>query len=274
MIGRSDIRCRFVPPSLFFAAALVFFFCVSAFPAAGSPAPPPDTADPAAILSPLLGVPYRNDGVRDAAGRYTLFAEPEKTFVSPGLNCSGLVVQGARLLLRRNISPAAAARDRLGDSGVNAALGRDWDFGWDLVMNITDGLPRRLPLPGGGEGDIAAASGRGPRGYDIHAPSFWPELLERIRPGFLYLAAFSREGGPKPYVLRYYHVGLFIRAADGGVWFYHATPEAGKSSRMACGTEEGRARFLRSFRNTGAVRKMLLLLETPLAMQPVPAGVP
>ncbi len=228
-------------------------------------------ADPAAALAPLLGVPYREDGALDTAGRYTLFAAPERFFTTPGLNCSGLTLQGARLLLRRELPLAAVARDRLGDSGEGAALGRDWDFGWDLIMNISEGLPRRMLLPGGAqdgaEGDIARADGRFPRGFDIHAPNFWPDLLPRIKAGHLYLADFSKEAGragPKPYVLLHYHVGLLVRAADGGIWFYHTTHASRKSFRMNLATDEGKAQFLRSFSNTGAIRKMLLLIEVPI----------
>lgn len=221
-------------------------------------------SDAAGVLQPLLGIPYRDDGTIDDAGRYTLFADRTRLFPSPGLNCSGFVLQGARLLLGRPLTLDAVTRDRLGDSGPGAALGQDWDFGWDLIMNIAEGLPCSMLLPDGQTGDLRTATGKGPRGYDIHAAAFWAELPGRIRPGYLYLASFSKDSGRRPYALLHYHVGLFIRAADGTLWYYHTTHGSGKSFRMNLSTDEGRNRFLRSFSNTGKVRKMLLLLELPL----------
>ncbi len=257
-----DLKKRFVVFRLVFVLPW-FFFCLFAFSAASAGA----ASDPAAVLAPLLGVPYRVDGAVNEKGSYTLFADPQKIFTSPGLNCSGFTLQASRLLLRRDISLAWAAHDRLADSGEGAARGLDWDFGWDLVMNISEGLPRRMLLPGGAEGDIGRVDGRFPRGFDINAPGFWPELAQRLKSGYLYLGAFSKEAGPgdpKPYALLHYHVGIFVRAADGDLWFYHTTHMSKKAFRMNLSTADGRACFLRSFSNTGAIRKMVLLIEVPL----------
>ena len=210
-----------------------------------------------------MGLPYRDDGTVDENGRYSLFATPEKTFPSPGLNCSGFVVSASRFMLRRNITTAQAVRDRLGDSGPDSPKGQDWDFGWDLILNASEGSTRTLLLPGGATADPASRSGTF-RGYDLHDPATWKELRARMKPGKLYLVSFSKETTRKGYTLMHYHVGFILPTERGELWLYQTTPEFGKVNRRDLGTQEGLASFLRSFANTGKVRKMIAVLEVAL----------
>lgn len=221
---------------------------------------------PEALLQSFLGIPYRDDGAVGDDGLYTLFANPKARFNTPGLNCSGFVLEASRLLLRENISVAKATRDRLNDSGPQSPLGQDWDFGWDLIMNIAEGRSPRMLLPGGKSMDPAkdAISGKTPRGFDLHAPETWQELPGRIRPGYMYLVSFSKDSSRKPYTLLHYHVGVLFRAPSGTLWLYHATGQKGSVNRRDIGSAEGRAAFLKSYANSGKAQKMIVVLEVPL----------
>ena len=117
-------------------------------------------------LAPLLGQPFRVDGAQDEEGRWVTFNRPDKISSAPGFNCSGFTVAAARLLLARPFSLAEATRDRRGDSGPGSPLGPDWDFGLDLIFNLSEGravrtLPEFLdspavepPGPGVGEAEF------------------------------------------------------------------------------------------------------------------------
>lgn len=221
-------------------------------------------AETDALMQAFLGLPYRADGAIDASGAYTLFADPAQRFSTPGLNCSGLVLETARFLLGRNITLAEATRDRLGDSGPGAPMGEDWDFGWDLILNVSEGFPRRFLLPGNKTADPDSASGTTFRGYDIQSGSTWRELPGRLRPGHFYLVSLSAEGRRKGYGLQHYHVGCIYVGASGEAWFYQTTGKGGGVNRRDLKSPAGQASFKRAFANTGNNRKMLLVLETDL----------
>ncbi len=226
-----------------------------------------DVLTPEARLAPLLGIPYRQDGALDEHGVYTLFARPEKRFTSPGLNCSGFVLAAARRLLGKPYPLAEAGRDRLGDSGEQAPLGRDWDFGWDLIMNLSEGFERRLLLPasGGRESlDPALASGNGPRGFPLTAAATWTELERRVRPGFVYLLSFNKTTGKKAAPLLHYHVGLLLRSATGELLLFQTTSQSGKSSCRNLSDPAERQRFRKAFADRGGREKKLLVLEVRL----------
>jgi hypothetical protein len=257
-------------PALFLLWALFAsdFRPVPAFAADDVPVPPglpTDTAaDTDAAAAAFVGVPFRQDGAIDENGRFTLFSRPELRFAGPGLNCSGLVLGISRFLLDRNISLKDAARDRLGDSGPNAPDGRDWDFGWDLILNISQGTPRTLLLPGFRIADPEAGSGRTPRGFAVNEESSLPELCGRMRRGFFYLVSFSVEGHRRGYGLQHYHVGLILPSAKGEAWFYQTSGKRGRAARWNLNSEDGRAAFRRAFADTGGRRKMMFVLEVDL----------
>ena len=150
---------------------------------------------PKDVMDQFLVIQYRQDGMVDDAGHWSQFAMPEKTFATPGLNCSGLLLEGARLLLERNISFKEAIKDRLGDSGKSAPLGEDWDFGWDLVMNISEEYKRTLILPNGDETNFGTLSGMDRLGWRTAGAALddlWRVFQQRTTPEKLYLLTFSR----------------------------------------------------------------------------------
>ena len=248
-------------PSLLFAAPLR---------AAGAGyLPPPSRAAlgekalPEAVARAFLGLPYRKDGALNEKGEYTLFADQKRRFSTAGLNCSGLVLELSRFFLGRNISLEEALRDRLGDSGPGAAQGEDWDFGWDLIMNISEGFARRVLLPGGTASPVGA-SAFSPRGYDIHAASTRRELPFRFKQGKLYLISLNVEGRRKGYGLQHYHVGLVHVDSGGQAWLYQTTGKGGGVNRRDLRSAAGWESFTRAFANTGRARKMMLVLEVDL----------
>ena len=216
--------------------------------------------DPTAVLSPFLGVTYRDDGVTDPAGRFTLFADPGATFATPGFNCSGFVVTASRALLARPLPLDAVKRDRKGDSGPGSPRGQDWDFGYDLIGNITDGLPRRVLLPNGAAPDLDAADPATLRGFPLHDAAAWAAVLPRIRPGQLVLATLSKDVAGR---LLFYHVGLLVADTAGHIWFYHATPGHGVH-RLDLAAPAGMAALRAEFSEKRFGDKWILLLAVPL----------
>jgi hypothetical protein len=104
---------------------------------------------PKDIADTHLGIPYRDDGVLNNEGQFTTFNRPDRIYPSPGMNCSGLVLSVSRFLLNKNFSLTAVTRDRQNNSGPGSPLGKDWDFGLDLILNLTEGIPRRVVMPDG-----------------------------------------------------------------------------------------------------------------------------
>ncbi len=221
---------------------------------AQSPAP--------AFLEPdaLLGLPYRNDGAIDENGRNTLFANPQATFVAPGLNCSGFVLAAARAVFNANLTLEQAKIDRLNDSGPESPLGQDWDFGLDLILNISEGRPRRVLMPDGPLPLPADADGQTLRGFALDDPNAWKRILPQMRPGHVYLASISKPAARKGYVLLHYHVGLAIPDRQGHVWWYHSTPGSGVH-RLDLNSPQGMAVFNKEFTGPKASKKRILLLE-------------
>ena len=150
-------------------------------------------------------------------------------------------------------------RDRKGDSGPGSPRGQDWDFGYDLILNITDGLPRRVLLPDGTTPDPDVADPAQLRGFPLHDDAAWNAVLPRIRPGQLVLAAFSK---PKAGQLLFYHVGLLVNDGAGHIWLYHATPGHGVH-RLDLAASSGRSTFFRAFAEPRFGEKNILLLSVP-----------
>ena len=219
-------------------------------------------AGPSAAVAPLLGTPYRDDGVDDPAGRHTLFADQSRTFPDRGLNCSGFVVTASRGLLGRPLPLDAMRRDRKGDSGPDAAAGEDWDFGYDLILNVTDGLPRRLLLPPGPGKPPAPESLDAARfrGFPLHDTAAWAAVLPQLAPGEVAYAALSKEIKGRLY---YYHVGVLYRDAAGKVRFAHATPGRG-SHELILSEPAGMAAFRTAFAEKTFGEKWILLVAAPL----------
>ena len=264
--GFSFMRSKHVLYAVF--AAFLLAVPAPAASAGGIPVPFGVTigkkASPDAVGEAFLGLPYRVDGALNAAGEYTLFADQSKRFSTPGLNCSGLVLELSRLLLGRHVTLQEALRDRLGDSGPGAAHGEDWDFGWDLILNISEGFSRRFLLPGGGVENPEGTNGFSPRGYDIHADATKRELPFRFTRGHLYLISLNVEGRRKGYGLQHYHVGIVHVASGGQAWFYQTTGKGGGANRRDLKSAAGWKSFIQAFANNGKTRKMMLVLEVDL----------
>jgi hypothetical protein len=203
----------------------------------------------------LLGIPYRDDAGLDEHGRWATFSHPEAVSERPGLNCSGFLVAAARHLLGYHGSLAEAGRDRLGDSGPRAEAGLDWDFGWDLVLNLSDGHVRSWVLPAG---DHLAPGGTGHTlaGFKVWDSQAWARLATRWRPDRVYLATLQRGSGLH---LRHHHVALLLKEAAGGLWFYQTLPQ-GRVHRLALDTSEGMARLRTMF---GPGERILVLEVQP-----------
>ena len=219
-------------------------------------APPPSFTE---RVQDLLGIPYVADGVLDARGTWTTFAHPAQERPTPGLNCSGLTALLASRLLGFPLDPHAVARDRGGDSGPDAPAGQDWDFGLDLILNLSEGYPRRVLMPGVAfppQGDGAHL-----RGFSLDDATAWGAVLPLLRPDRLYLASLSRGGGSGR--LRHYHTAVLLRDARG-IWFYHTLP-GGRAHRLDLSRPEGRARLEKIF---GRGKRILLLEVTPPAEGP------
>jgi hypothetical protein len=218
---------------------------------------------PEKILASFLGIDFRVDGAIDEHGKYTLFSKPGTLLAEPGLNCSGFLLAASRLLLQKNITLAAAMRDRLGDSGAGAAKGQDWDFGWDLILNITEGHKRTLLLPGGATASPAAGTGMSPLGFKLHSPATWQELQGRIRPNHLYFVSFSRQTKQPGYSLLHYHVGAIVRTSEKDWHLYHSIKKSGVV-RENLGNEQNRAKFLATNADVGGTDKHMFIVEVPL----------
>ncbi|MDQ7833486.1 MAG: hypothetical protein RDU30_17285 [Desulfovibrionaceae bacterium] len=222
--------------------------------------------DAQAMADAFLNIPYVDDATLDEQGRFTLFEHPEAVLPSPGLNCSGFTLSVSRFLLQKNIALAAATTDIGSDSGPGSPSGHDWDFGFDLIRNITRDLPRRAILPGGETPDLDAATGHGLRGFPIADTAAWTRVMARLRPGHVYLASISKPVKTKGYTLLHYHVGLIVPGRDGGFFFYHATPKSG-SHRISLSAPGGVKQLQEQFRDKSPNEKRILLIETPLAVK-------
>ncbi len=202
-----------------------------------------------ADLRPLLGIPYVDDAVTDARGLTVTFRAPGSPLPRPGLNCSGFVVAAARRLWGYAGDPRDAARDRAGDSGPGAAAGEDWDFGYDLALNLTEGRPRRwLTLAGERP---AATPALELRGWPVRDREGWRRAFEGLGRDAAGVAVFLRVRAGRP---RFHHVGLLAQER-GRAWFYQTLPR-GRVHRLEPLTEGGRVRLASMF---GPGERMVVL---------------
>lgn len=219
--------------------------------------------DPVDIANTHLGIPYRDDGAIDDQGFFTTFADPTKFFETPGLNCSGLVLSVARFLFNKNWSLQEATRDRQGNSGSNSPSGKDWDFGWDLIFNITDVTSRRVLLPDDSPVNLDSTDGKSLRGFDLHDTAAWHTLIKRFSPGRVYLGSISRLAPEQNNRLLHYHVVIIIPDKSGAAYLYHATRRS-NVHRMNIATPQGLQRFLGQFRGNRHDTKKIVLVEAVL----------
>jgi hypothetical protein len=217
-------------------------------------------ASPEAILDAFLKVPYRVDGAISEDGEFTLWANPDKVFSSPGLNCSGFLVAAARFLKGVNFSLQNAKKDILKDSGPGAEYGEDWDFGLDVLINLAGVKARLLP------DSISEARSVDERGrilglgVDIQSPAL-EETIASLRPDKLYFFVISKPDRRFAGGLSYYHNGLIFRGAEKQLWLYQATHRAGVH-RIDLASDRGLARFRSYFPQVSRGERRILFVET------------
>ncbi|MDR1487791.1 MAG: hypothetical protein LBT62_07380 [Deltaproteobacteria bacterium] len=249
------------------AAAIVGVRPILAQPATPPPLPPtitlPSEEGVENILNVLLKIPYRADGVVSDDGRWTTWKQPQTTLESPGLNCSGFLLEAARLLLGRNITLQEASFDRDQDSGLDSPLGQDWDFGLDLLLNLAKVKQQELlPTPQEDKLDQSPSNRPMGLGIDINGDDFEPFLKQLPAPN-VYLLVISKPERRLKSGLAYYHVGLLHVDLQGAIWLYQATPKAG-AHRINIASKEGLSAIRRYFPPIkGTQRRMALArLET------------
>lgn len=222
-----------------------------------------EKTDPVDIANTHLGIPYRDDGAIDDRGFFTTFADPNKFFDTPGLNCSGLVLSVSRFLFNKNWTLQEATRDRQGNSGHNSPSGKDWDFGWDLILNITDVTTRRVMLPDDTQVNPDTMDGKSLRGFDLHDTAAWRRIINRFVPGRAYLGSISKIAPELNNKLLHYHVVIIIPDKSGAAYLYHATRRS-NVHRINIATQQGLQRFLGQFRGNRHDTKKILILEAVL----------
>lgn len=224
--------------------------------------------DPMKIADTYLGMPYRVLGAVDDQGRFVNFEHQEIVYDSPGVNCSGLVLSACRFLLRKNFTIDWAIRDRQGNSAPDSPLGKEWDYGWDLIFNLAEAYSPRLvlpePVPGAGNSTAvppANATAMDLRGFDLLDLDAWAKVLPQMSQGHVYLLSWSKATTKPGFKLLHYHVGFILVDKAGGAWLYHATRKTGVH-RMNLRSEKGMALFRREF--TSKSEKKLLIVEAAL----------
>lgn len=254
---------------------LVAVFCVFVLVLPGygdkipiPPALPPlselvSDSTPQHILRCFSGTAYRPDGAIDHLGNFTLFADPQARLTTPGLNCSGFVVASCRYLFKRNYHLDAVIHDRLADSAADAALGEDWDFGYDLILNLTEGLPRRVVLPYGQRADIATSNGADLRGFQLHDLRAWRDVMAQMTASHIYLFSMSKPLGTNNSHLVHDHVGLVIPDDHGHLWFAHATRMRGVTV-VDIATVAGLKSVVETNPDSAMGKRMILVLEVGL----------
>ncbi|TIH16444.1 hypothetical protein D0S45_08485 [Marinifilum sp. JC120] len=184
-------------------------------------------SNPVDVLGYFEGTPYRGDAAVNRFGEFTLFAEPDVYLKEPGLNCSGFTVAASRYYFARNFNLADTTLDRLADSGPDSPYGEDWDFGYDLILNVTEGLKRKPVLPFGQTAVIEDNNGMSLRGFELSDRAAWADVIKQVTPGHVYLFSMSKPIKFKNYKLLHYHVGLIVPDDEGHIWLCHATRNSG-----------------------------------------------
>lgn len=224
---------------------------------------PSSYAAPQEVLSYFEGIPYRGDGAINRYGDFTLFAMPSERFDSPGLNCSGFTVAASRYLFKRNIALDDMTIDRLGDSGKNSPLGEDWDFGYDLILNVTEGMKRKVMLPFGKTAQVSGNDGMSLRGFRLHDREAWADVITRMKPGNVYLFSMSKPIEFKNYKMLHYHVGLIMPDSDGHVWLCHAT-RVGGVNKVDITNPAKLDRIIEANPDRALGPRKILIIEAPL----------
>ncbi len=220
-------------------------------------------ADPVDVLSYLEGIPYQGDAAVNRDGEFTFFAQPEIFLKKPGLNCSGFTVAASRYYFNRNYNLADVTLDRLADSGPDSPYGQDWDFGYDLVLNVTEGLKRRAVLPFGETAVIEDNNGMTLRGFELSDRTAWADVLSQMTPGHVYLFSMSKPIKFKNYKVLHYHVGVIVPDESGHIWLCHATRKSGVN-KVDISNQANLEPIIKANPDSDLGVRKILIIEAPL----------
>lgn len=210
------------------------------------------------LLEPLLGIKYRVDGTTNAEERYTLFENEDKIYKKAGLNCSGFVLTASKQLLGKTITIKEAKKDINKNSDENSSMGKDWDFGRDLIQNIASNYNSNyLSL---GEINPNSTTSDGIKSHDVKA---WNYIFQHIKKENIYLAVFSKPTTLKGYKILYYHVGIIIKDNNKNIWLYHATQNDGVH-KVWLDYDRAMTYFNKEFAKNSKYNKKVLILELEL----------
>jgi hypothetical protein len=183
------------------------------------------------------------------------------------MNCSGFMTAAARFLLGINFTLDEARRDAASDSGKDAELGEDWDFGLDTALNLAGG--GSVIFPWRGERGWTRDSRGRPVG--LGADTDGNELEGTVAGmvgGRLYFFAVSKPDARFRGGLSYYHNGIALRSRDG-VSLYHATGRGG-INRINLSSASGMATFRRYYPPARGGKRRIVFIEA----SPPPCAAP
>lgn len=214
-----------------------------------------------------LGIPYRNDGALDSHGHFTTFSDPKRRFNRPGLNCSGLVVSASRYIFGKNFTIEEVTRDRNNNSGPNSPLGEDWDFGWDLILNLTDSVKRSVLAPDGQRYDVESIDPLKYRGFDLHDHGAWKSIFSHMQADKVYFGTISRKTNRPGYKVLHYHVVLMLPDREGNLRLYHST-KLSRTHKMNLTSRKGLGRLMAQFGRGRGGPKSIMVVEASLVPEP------
>ena len=220
-------------------------------------------ADPLSVLGYFEGIPYLDDAVVNRNGEFTFFARPGILPDKPGLNCSGFTVSASRYYFARNFNLADTTLDRLADSGPDSPYGQDWDFGYDLILNVTEGMKRRAVLPFGQTASIKDSNGMTLRGFELSDRAAWADVVKQMTPGHVYLFSMNKPIKYKNYKILHYHVGLIVPDSKGHVWLCHATRKGGVN-KVDITKDAKLERIIKANPDSNLGPRKILIIEAPL----------
>jgi hypothetical protein len=215
------------------------------------------------VLTFFDSIPYREDGAINKDGDFTLFADQQARFDTPGLNCSGFTVAASRYFFKRDYVLNDVMIDRLADSGPDAELGEDWDFGYDVILNLTEGMDRKIMLPFGKTVDISSSNAMSLRGFDLHDLKAWADVISKMKKGKVYLFSMSKPVSFKNYKVLHYHVGVIVPDGKGHVWLCHATHKSGVN-KVDISSTQNLKRVVDANPDSKLGKRMILIVEAPL----------
>lgn len=211
-------------------------------------------------INSLLGAKYRKDGVTNRFGLYTLFEKQELFFKDPGFNCSGFVLTMSRILLNNSINIDEARKDLNENSSSGSEFGQDWDFGRDLIMNITSPYGFNIILPNSESSNSFDINAFKSLGFSLHDLENWKNIFPQIKNDKVYFVAFSRKAIASGYKYLYYHVAIIVKDSADAIWLYHATPGEG-AHRIFMNSKQGMKKFQEEFKEKKGFPKKLLIIE-------------